>query len=380
MSKTAKVLLLASLSALIGLFAALLMLEAILWALPVNTGLRVQPVNEAQPVLRFQPDREYVFSRGWDFSVVNRGRVNNFGFVNDQDYRIERTSPLLAVIGDSFIEAAMVPYAETLQGRLAAKAGSLGRVYSFAASGSSLSQYLAYAKYVRDTFHADGLVISVVGNDFDESLLKYKAEPSYHYFKESPTGGLALTRVDYHPSVLRQLMRYSSLARYVATNMYLLGPVARTIGEGRQASRAQFVGNVVSRSDPVRVGDSERAVVAFLDQLPGYAGLAPARIHLVLDGIRPNLYSEADLHAASGTYFDHMRKYFIAQATRRGFVLTDLQPLFIERHRRDGSVFEFPTDGHWNGLGHEVVAEAVAADRVYCQLFGKAPCQDKALR
>ena len=54
--------------------------------LPVSTGLRSMPVNAANPVLHFTPNRPFVNSLGWNFHNVVRGRVNNAGFVNDQDY------------------------------------------------------------------------------------------------------------------------------------------------------------------------------------------------------------------------------------------------------------------------------------------------------
>jgi len=44
---------------------------------------------------------------------------NNAGFVDDQDYNASYEQPLLAIVGDSYVEAAMVSYVETLHGRLA---------------------------------------------------------------------------------------------------------------------------------------------------------------------------------------------------------------------------------------------------------------------
>lgn len=73
-----------------------------------------------------------------------------------------------------------------MHGRLARFAGARGRVYSFASSGSPLSQYLAYAELARDRFRPDALVVVVVGNDFDESLLEYNSAPGFHYLKRDP--------------------------------------------------------------------------------------------------------------------------------------------------------------------------------------------------
>ena len=81
--------------------------------------------------------------------------------------------PLLAVVGDSMIEAAMVPYRETLQARLAKELAGRLRVYSFAAAGAPLSQYLIWARHAVREYGAQALLISVVSNDFDQSHSAY---------------------------------------------------------------------------------------------------------------------------------------------------------------------------------------------------------------
>jgi len=64
-----------------------------------------------------------------------------------------------------------------------------------------------------------------------------------------------------------------------------------------------------------------------------------------------------------------MRRYFAAAAQARGYAVLDLQPVFIARNRQDGSRFEFPTDSHWNELGHRLVAEELRGSAVFRQLF-----------
>ncbi|GHV05196.1 hypothetical protein AGMMS50229_07890 [Campylobacterota bacterium] len=66
------------------------------------------------------------------------------------------------------------------------------RTYSFGFSGAPLSQYLVYAQNYRKNY----LIVAVVGNDFDESLLTYKNNRGFHYYAD--TGyGLELQRIDY---------------------------------------------------------------------------------------------------------------------------------------------------------------------------------------
>ena len=93
--------------------------EIVLRFLPVPSGLHSEPVNAENPVFHYTPDSDVTFSHGWDFEMVNHRRVNNAGWVNDQDYKQDDQTPLLATIGDSYVAALMVPYMKTLYGRLA---------------------------------------------------------------------------------------------------------------------------------------------------------------------------------------------------------------------------------------------------------------------
>jgi len=79
------------------------------------------------------------------------------------------------------------------------------------------------------------------------------------------------------------------------------------------------------------------------------------RILFTVDG-----FHYPDVAAASvGTYFDRMRRAFMAQARARGYGVIDLDPLFFADFKARSQRFEVPGDGHWNAIGHEVVARAV---------------------
>src|SRR5262245_45423644 len=170
----------------------LLTAEVVLRFLPVASGMRPVPVTKQSPVFHFAPNRDFLFSRDWDMVLGNRGRVNDAGFVNDQNYSRDDDLPLLAVVGDSMIEAAMIRYPDTLQGRLATALAGKGRVYSFAASGAPLSQYLIWARHAVRQYGAQALLINVVGNDFDESLSTYKTAVGFWHYDPDVNGELDL--------------------------------------------------------------------------------------------------------------------------------------------------------------------------------------------
>src|SRR5215470_3386072 len=120
---------LASATVILSVVLCLVAAEIVLNFLPVASGLRSLPVDAEHPDFNYEPSRSFVYSHDWNLRAVNRGRINNAGFVNDQDYRKDDPKPLIAVIGDSFIEAQIVPYAQTMQARLAKVLAAEFRVY-----------------------------------------------------------------------------------------------------------------------------------------------------------------------------------------------------------------------------------------------------------
>ena len=68
----------------------------------LEVAVRLLPTNEHP---RPQPDREFTWSKGWDFAIRTEKRSDNHGFLNRLDYSVS-SGPLLAVIDDSYVEAA----------------------------------------------------------------------------------------------------------------------------------------------------------------------------------------------------------------------------------------------------------------------------------
>jgi len=340
---------------LISLALTLLCIEGVLHLFPVNQGLDTQPVNDASPIIHFRPNRTFTWSRFADFSMRNRVHTNNLGFINDQDYSPDAALPLVAVIGDSYVEAAMVPWGETLQGRLAKALLGERRVYSFGVSGAPLSQYLAFADYARRTFHPAKMVIVVVTNDFDESLLRYKRDPGFHYFDQKD-GELILRRVDYAPSPLLGLLRHSRLCMYLLTNVQLQGRIRQLLASSPTEAA---VGQTSASVSEERLTLSREAVDAFFRLLPEASGLPANDVVLVVDAIRPHLYTAEGRAEAKGSYADLMRTYFLLQARQQGYRAVDMTGPFLRDYAARGQRFEFPRDAHWNGHGHAVAAESV---------------------
>ncbi|MEF2146454.1 MAG: hypothetical protein V3573_13500 [Desulfovibrionaceae bacterium] len=337
------------------LLVTLLLLEAVFHLLPVNELLRSLPVNAASPMLRFVPDQTLLRSDGAFFSMRNTVHSNNYGFLNDQEYDPQAPTPLMAVIGDSYVEAAMVPYRETGFGRLAEALEGRMRVYSFGRSGAPLSQYLATASWVREEFSPQYMTFVIVGNDFDESLLEYKSAPGFHYFRREG-GKLVLHRIDYTPGLGVKIVTRSRLLMYLFTNLHL---IERMQQFRAQQSSPEYAGQTLATVSSDRLRKSQEAAIAFLDQLPGLAQLPPKKILFVVDGIRPALYDDSDREKSASTYFGTMRRFFLNSAQARGYRTVDMQEVFAGDWHQHRKRFDFAADMHWNSRGHALFAREV---------------------
>lgn len=343
------------------LLTPLLLLEAAFRFMPVAYLPRIEPVNESAPMARFQPNVDFRWSRDWNFSVVTRKHTNNYGFVSAIDYRPEERTPLLAIVGDSLVEANQVDAGRSVAELLHAGLGGQGRVYSFAISGAPLSQYLAYAEYARKDFRADALAIVVAPNDFDESLLKYKSEGRFHYFNDDGS----MKRVDYDLSALKAVLRHSAVLRYVMQNMEA-GQRLDQLVKGFQNKTPR---TETAEALEKRLADSKRAIDLFFEQLPVRTGLGPERVVFVLDPLRRAIYSPEAWAEVQNTFYGRIPQYFAAQARARGYEVIDLQPTFVQSTKLGRTVEVAPTDSHWSVLGHQLVAEELSRSKVFNRTF-----------
>jgi hypothetical protein len=356
-----------------GLLLPLLLLEGIMRLLPVTDAANTPPVNQNNPIIHFMPNQEITFSRGWRFSISNVKRINNYGYTSDYDYHraTVNDSPLLTIIGDSYVEAAQVENKQSMHGLLASRFEGRGRIYALGYSGAPLSQYLAFADFARNEFEPDAMAFVIIGNDFDESLLKYKSAPGFYYFTDESSGTMTLKLVNYDgSSMLRKYTKKSAFIRYLfLTAGVNLDTMKAILNPEKSAWQRDFVGNTDTNADQVRLQDSRAAVNAFFDQLPEKSGLPADRVLFIVDGMRPHLYTSDGMEIAEESYFDIMRRYFLDRASGLGYQVIDMHTVFEKHYRQHSERFEFPTDAHWNELGHKLVADEIESSHTLRSIF-----------
>lgn len=334
----------------------LLLLEIALQCLPVRSYLPFVPVTGDDPVVRYQPLTEHTYSAGWNFDAYNKGRTNAQGYIADYDFDAESNQPLIAVVGDSFIESRMVPFPDTLQERLHTALKDKIRVYGVGVGGSPLSQYLIFARMMRDAYKPGMMIVNIVGNDFDESLPQYKSMNRFHYFVDDGSGALMPTLIgEYRPSWIKRLVSRSALVNYLYFHLNLLETIKPGI---HAAAAASSTATQAMPEDTDRVTLSKKAVDAFLALLPEYAGLPKSRIVLIVDTPRDLIYTGTEEDASPRNYFSHLRHYLMSQARQSGYEIIDMDPIFRADYAQRKERFEFHYDAHWNSHAHALAAQA----------------------
>ncbi len=349
--------------------------------MPYNSGMVASHVDETQPVYRFLANRDFQYSQDWDMKNARVRHINNDGFVSDVDYRVDDTRPLVAVIGDSFVEAVHVDWAQSVHGQLHDAMQPKARVYAFGAASAGLAQYLAWAEYARDTYKPQKLVVSIIGNDFLQSLIEPGAAvmggfAGMTYFTTDGKGGLALMRSDRgRDSFIKSILRKSALVNYLYRNMQVTAikrKIVNLLEDVRGDEKTEkYVAYTYAATSDDDIALAKSQIDMFLRILPAMSGLAPQDIVLTIDGLRPDVYDDEEFAAVQDSFPAKMGRYLVEKGTARNYEVIDLNPYFIQRHKETAQLFEFPYNGHWNANGHTVMADAVLQSRTMRQFFSK---------
>ena len=340
----------------------LVLLECVLRFLPVSMGLYRTEQFDKWPLQNSEPKLPYAYSISWAMLNPHRGTTNNYGHIAPFDF-MKGSQPVL-VIGDSFIESLMNEYDDTLQGQLGRKINSQHSVYGLGASGLSASDYLALSRLAKDEFNPVAVVFLMVDGDLSESL-----GPHLGYHSLVPDGDAL--KAAYAPltgeSKVKRIRKWVgdiSLYRYFQVNLQFDPQQIKKKLLGEPDSQLTPENSMKSPANQRRVADWLMA------ELPAALGLPPECIVFLMDSDRYSIYKPDQ--ASSPKDSPEVRRYFVERAERLGFKISDLDPVFRKRFRRDHTKFDYwPVDRHWNRVGH-----GVGAEEAYRLLYGQG--QQKA--
>lgn len=281
-------------------------------------------------------------------------RINNAGWNSDIDYVApdRRTKPLIAIIGDSYIEALQVDVKDSIVSVLRRKVQDQYDVYGFGQSGGPLSQYLQMSRYVTKRFNPAVLVINVVHNDFDESLLSVHNVPYFLEIdisdsepKESTLPSVAITAKRTTKLVFR-----SSIFRYLWHNLKY-GELwteswLRQNGE-RGITVKEKKGSLHQKSEIYQAADY--IVKKMKEETAG------KELIFMVDAPRKDIY-RGTLQNSDVLWMNQLLENLSRRYHAR---FVDLTRPFNEKFKRDRVKFNSTYDYHWNEEGHKYAAEVL---------------------
>jgi hypothetical protein len=332
----------------VGVVATLLLLELLIRVTPVIAGTYAADPREGWPVHTMIPNTSYTYSTAWNLQNIHHGRINNYGYASPHDY--QPGSADIAVFGDSYVEAMMNDYQDTLPGVLGSMLNR--EVSSFGMSGAEMPDYLGTAALVGKEFSPKWGVFVITAGDFTRG---FNAAPGYFEWDATLSPPIRLVP-EIHRSALSKFSRTVGLVRYLRGNLSFRPGEVVKLRRG-----ADHVAGVSTCQPEVLSKQDEQLLEAFAGQLPPALGLPPRNVILVFDADRKRIYAGSGTERACPTRALLANQRLAELARAAGMRVIDTEPVF-RRHFQAGKgpLDRSPLDAHWNPAAHRLVAEAVA--------------------
>lgn len=326
--------------------SVLVMLEVIFRILPTSDSFELKKVNIDNPIMHFKENRDVTKQIGFKFKHVNVKHINNYGYASDKIFQKKESQnkPVIAVIGDSYVEAMQVKNQDTFHAIL--DRGLLSHdVYPIGISGSPLSQYIAFSRYAAEQFSPRLYIFLIIGNDFDESFKKVKNAPGFHYFNETDQ----LTLVEYNPSIIKRIARKSAFVRYLHLDLKIKFQIDRLF-------KNENISNKIQPNISMNFLELGReAINKFLYNIKDLT--VTSKVIILLDGDRTSIYNgemKRSINKPENILYEELKKSSI---NIQNVKIVDLHNFFLNDWVENGKKFNYDYDYHWNEYGHAVVAQ-----------------------
>jgi hypothetical protein len=325
-----------------GALACVLGLEALFHVLPVSTytdvGYHIDP-----RILTYRPGHAFRLSWGWNLENPLRQQANNLGFLSERDFTPDPRA--LGLIGDSFVDASMLPRGERVGDQVQKVLGARP-VYAMGGPGSSLLDYAERMRYASEKLAVRDFVIVLETGDIKQV---YCGSGNIHAPCLDRKTGEARVETQPPPSSLKLVLRHSAFLQYMLGHLRF-DPAAR-LARAFAAPPASRPTGGRSYWTGMTEGDIDRIVGEFFERVAPYR---KGRLMFVLDSDR------LAMNRGDATP-DPLREHLMDALRSRGAEVLDLAPVFARYVEETGYHLEIsPHDGHWNARATRLVAEAVA--------------------
>lgn len=339
---------------LLGVLGFLLAGEALLRLLPVSgatyTSYWLDPL-----VLSYPPHHQWQMSTGWALRNPQRMRANNAGFAAEHDFVPDPEA--VALVGDSYVEASMLPLAARPAAQLEQALGGQRRVYALGGPGSSLLDYAERIRLAHERWGVRDFVVLLERGDVRQALC---GSGNVHARCLERQNLQPRTELLPPPSMLKRWLRHSAFAQYVVSQLKvdfrrLPSQAFPELLHG--AASSGQTGPAWPPGGPQ--GLAEAVAREFFERIGSHVA---GRLVLVVDSDRHRL-------ARGERPDDPDRDHFIQLARTAGATVVDAEPLLRQHFSQSSLSLDVgPYDAHLNPLGVKLLAQAAAR-----ALLGDAP-------
>ena len=333
-----------------GVVSLLLLLEAICRVIPVststNTGYYTDPV-----ILTYPARHQWVMSTGWDLRNAQHMQANNVGYAAQHDFA--RDERAIALIGDSYVEAAMLDMADRPAAQLERQIGARP-VYAMGAPGTALLDYAERVRYASEKLGVQDFVIMMERDDVRQSLC---GSGNVNGPRLDPRTLAPLVETLPPASTAKRLLRHSALAQYLVSQLRVTPQVLVKQLPFRPAPQATQLAKPVANNKKEEADQTQALQVVdvvtglFFERIKPYVR---GKFIIVLDTDRKAIF-EGPLPP------DPERQRFIELAQAAGAVVVDAEPIFAAHVANSPlKLVVGPYDGHMNALAIGLVTQAAA--------------------
>lgn len=273
-------------------------------------------------------------------------RINEAGWNSAFDYRRDDQRPLVAIVGDSYVENLYCPPEEHLDYLLAQRLPANYRAYNFGRRGIPMSHMVPMTRYVRDKFAPEWIVYVLNHRNLGESVARIRRGRYFLQYDKQGDSLYTLPPQPYQSNQLKQWLSRSATFRYFASNftfritwpkLSLTYPAPPGLPKARQPAMQLLQQEVARR---ILIDITEAA--------------GPSRVLFVLHPNRPAIYADKSPVPES-----RPMAIIKAELEALGLPYLSLNPAFSDAYAQTGNTFEFDTNAHWNGYANEVAADAI---------------------
>jgi hypothetical protein len=281
--------------------------------------------------------------------IRSKWKINNDGWNYPIDYKETRgEQPLIAVIGDSFIEAFQVSSGKNYPYLLREKLSPENEVYAFGLGGIPLSQYYNVNRYVNNKFNPEIVIINLTHTDFEESFSKYFHRPGIWqiamldsvYTLVPPD----LKNISPTNTFWKKALYGSATFRYLHRNLYIFQLFKQGRNAGDVEANVKIVTDVTKQSEIFQGMDFLVEKIKLENE--------GRRVILIFDASRGVIY-DGTLDMSKVKWMYDMVSLLSSKYDMEYIDLTlPMQQDYAKNRQR----FNSELDNHWNEYGHEFIA------------------------